>query len=183
MPRARRVPVDVPDPADGNGEQSDNDEESPDPENHDVSSVSSGQHSSKNSSCSSSSSSSDSDSDVHSADGPAPVGGDHAGGVPASVSPHPSVVAGSEVASTTGRRGGWTDRWGTHFSITMKGERGWECKCHLPHHPAERHGTTCSRTRSANKNISIDLVMRRLKWWALQGAALQNKVDHQHVPY
>jgi hypothetical protein len=185
----RRVHVHVAEHLEDQGEQSDGESEQPDPENnrnrlHDVSSASSGEHSSKNStssgsSSSSSSSSSDSDGDGDKTAGPALAGGDDAGVVPAPASPHPSVVPGS-VASSTGGRGRFRDHWGSYFTITMKGERGWECKCRLPHHPAEKKVTTCSRTRLTHQTVPIDLVVRRLKWWALKGAALPDKAMHQN---
>jgi hypothetical protein len=189
----RRVHVHVAEHLEDQGEQSDGESEQPDPENnrnrlHDVSSASSGEHSSKNStnsgsnsSSSSSSSSSDSDGDGDKTAGPALAGGDDAGVVPAPASPHPSVVPGS-VASSTGGRGRFRDHWGSYFTITMKGERGWECKCRLPHHPAEKKVTTCSRTRLTHQTVPIDLVVRRLKWWALKGAALPDKATHQNLP-
>ena len=84
-----------------------------------------------------------------------------------------------------------TEHWkGFRFTKTFHRDgihNGWECTCYLPEHQTDHNGEkiVCKRTRNFRKHANEDIILRKLRWWALQGVLAgqtgQAMTRHGHV--
>ena len=156
-----------------------------------------GSGTSSSSSTDSSSSSSSTDSSQQSSASKRSRSGLAVAAVPLAQPEVPDIPDAADVAANEGAarprddgRPNLSRRWGV-FAVTYRGSLDTrltiEVKCPHPWHPARTVTSRCGRSRTlkvadvAQQQTELDLLLRSLKQWCLQGLSLHSKHEHMQL--